>query len=72
MTQVHSEYASCTFSTIPIILCLFLIQSVTCCYRYEQHAKEAEVKAIRGGLLYSVFIGATFTVSLSTFGVAFW
>ena len=41
-------------------------------YRYEQHAKEAEVQAIKGGLFYSVFVGATFTVGLGTFGVAFW
>ena len=36
------------------------------------HAKEAEVQAVRGGFLTSLFVGGMFFIGLGMFGVAFW
>ena len=41
-------------------------------HRYEKHAKEAEVEAIKGGFFYSVFQGTAIFFTLAAFGIAFW
>ena len=41
-------------------------------YRFELHAKKAEIQATKGAFFTSAFSGTTFFLGLGMFGAAFW